>query len=351
VSAIVWIGADAPADPALLGGKGAGLARLAAGGLRVPPAFVVTAQAYREAVARRLGADLERMAATISPDATSSELEPVAAALRERVLEVTGEHPLRESLDNAYAALCERVGETDAAVAVRSSAVGEDAPDRSFAGEHDTYLWVRGGQELGARLRDCWASLYTARAVAYRAGREAGAELAMAVCVQQMIDARSAGVFMTLDPANGDRSTIVVESVWGLGEALVSGEATPDRFVVDKITGEIVRREVVAKPGELVRHPSGRGIEHREVPASRREQPSLRDDELVELTRMAKLAERQAGAPQDGEFAVADGERSENVHLLQCRPETVWSRRAPRPLAGRRSALRSVVSTLTREHR
>jgi len=340
VSAIVWIGEDAP--PEQLGGKGAGLARLAAAGLRVPPAFVVTVDGYREAVDPRLRGELERAAAAISPDAPISDLEHLAAALRERMLEATARHPLREALAAAYA----RLGET---VAVRSSAVGEDAADRSFAGEYDTHLLVRGADEVDARVRECWASLYTARALAYRAGRSG--ELAMAVCVQQMVDARAAGVFMTLDPANGDRSTIVVESVWGLGEPLVSGTVTPDRFVIDKVTGDIVRRDVVAKPYELARHGSGLGTERREVAAPRRDAPSLRDGELAELARMAKRVEQLAGTAQDGEFAVAAGEPPDNVHLLQCRAETVWSRRERRPLVGQRSALQSVVSTLTKEHR
>jgi pyruvate, water dikinase len=158
-------------------------------------------------------------------------------------------------------------------------------------------------------------------------------------------------VFMTLDPANGDRSTIVVESVWGLGEPLVAGEATPDRFVIDKVTGDVVRRDVVAKSRELVRHASGHGTELRDVPAERRERASLADDELAELSRVAKRVEQLAGTPQDGEFAVAAGAAPDNVHLLQCRPETVWSRRARSPVAGRRSALESVVSTLTKEPR
>ena len=351
MSAIVWIGKDAPPDPAQLGGKGAGLARLAEVGLPVPPAFVVTVEGYREAVDRRLGPELERVAAGIAPDAPSAELERAAAALRERALEATADHPLREALGAAYARLSERTGDAAAAVAVRSSALGEDAADRSFAGEHDTYLWVQGIDEVDLRLRECWASLYTARAIAYRAGRESTGERAMAVCVQQMVDARSAGVFMTLDPANGDRSSIVVESVWGLGEPLVSGEATPDRFLIDKVTGDIVRRDVVAKPNELARHGSGRGTQSREVTAPRRDEPSLRDAELAELIRIAKRVEERAGAPQDGEFAIADGDPPENVRLLQCRPETVWSQRAPRSIAGRRSALQSVVRTLTKEHR
>jgi pyruvate,water dikinase len=350
VSAIVWIGAGALAEASQLGGKGAGLAGLASAGLRVPPTFVVTVEGYREAVGRRLGRDFERAVARVSAETPPTELEHVAGALRERVLEATADHPLRADVAAAYARLSE--GEhADAPVAVRSSAVGEDAAERSFAGEYDSYLWVRGPDEVDARLRECWASLYTARALAYRAGRETPGELAMAVCVQQMVDARAAGVFMTLDPVNGDRSTIVVESVWGLGEPLVSGEATPDRFVIDKVTGDIVRRDVVPKARELARHASGRGTQLRDVPAPRRDAPSLRDAELAELARMAKRVEQQAGVPQDGEFAVAAGEPPDNVHLLQSRAETVWSRRARRPLVGRRSALQSVVSTLTKEHR
>jgi pyruvate,water dikinase len=267
------------------------------------------------------------------------------------VVAATTEHPVHEELARAYARLSETAGEREAPVAVRSSALGEDATDRSFAGEHDTYLWVRGAEELDARLRDCWASLFTARAIAYRARAERPADLAMAVCVQVMVDARAAGVFMTLDPSNGDRSVIVVESVWGLGEPLASGEATPDRFVIDKVAGAIVRRDVASKPRELVRHPSGRGTALADVPAARRDEPSLLDGELAELARMARAVEKEAGAPQDGEFAVAAGEPPDNVHILQCRPETVWSRRAPRPIAGRRTALESVVSTLTKEHR
>jgi pyruvate, water dikinase len=351
VNAIEWIGAQTPPDPERLGGKGAALARLAAAGLRVPPAFVVTVGAYSRTLDPAQREELERAAAGVAPDAPASEFERMAAELRERALAGTAEHPLRAELAAAYRRLSEQVDATAAPVAVRSSAVGEDASDRSFAGEYETYLWVLGADDVDARVRDCWASLYTARALAYRAGREGPGELAMAVCVQHMVDARAAGVLMTLDPANGDRSTTVIESVWGLGEPLVSGTATPDRFVIDKVTGAIVRRDVVAKPYELVRDSSGRGTEQRAVPAARRNQPSLRDDELAELARMAKRLEADAGAPQDAEFAVAAGAPPDNVHLLQSRPETVWSRRPRRPLAGPRSALQSVVSTLTKEPR
>jgi pyruvate,water dikinase len=219
---------------------------------------------------------------------------------------------------------------------VRSSAAAEDAADASYAGEHDSYLDVVGADAVADAVVACWASLYTARAVAYRRGRPAGA---MAVVVQRMVAARAAGVFMTLNPANGDRATFVCEAVWGLGEPLVSGTVTPDRFAVNKISGEVVRREITHKPTRLGRS----GIEP--VPEAERDAPCLTDDELAELLRIGRAVETAAGCPQDGEFAVDD----QGVHLLQARPETVWSQR-PRTVARGRTALEAVLATLTGGH-
>jgi pyruvate,water dikinase len=172
----------------------------------------------------------------------------------------------------------------------------------------------------------------------------------MAVVVQQMAPARAAGVFMTLNPTNGDRSKVMIESVWGLGEPLVAGEADPDRFLVDKITGEIVRRDVAAKPTQAVRDPAtGRGVVLAPVAPERAAEPSLTGAEVAELVRVARLVERAAGAPQDGEFAVVPGEPPDNVCLLQCRPETVWSRKPPKPLAPGRTAMQAVLATLTQK--
>ena len=218
-------------------------------------------------------------------------------------------------------------------VAVRSSAAAEDAADASYAGEHDSYLDVVGPDAVADAVVACWASLYTARAVAYRRGRPAGP---MAVVVQRMVAARAAGVFMTLNPANGDRATFVCEAVWGLGEPLVSGAVTPDRFAVNKISGEVVRREIAHKPTRL----GSAGTEP--VPDTEQDLPCLTDDELAELLRIGRAVETAAGAPQDGEFAVDD----DGVHLLQARPETVWSQR-PRTVARGRTALEAVLATLT----
>ena len=356
---------DAGEQPAaLVGGKGHGLMALAAAGLRVPPGFVVTTAAYRRAVAGGLDRRIERRLAELPPQAPLDAVEEAAAEVRALLVAATEGHPATAAVADAFARLGERCGSgaggeegDEVCVAVRSSSAAEDAADRSFAGEHDTYLWVRGVDEVQRRVRECWASLFTARAIAYRAGGAApaagpdaahdAAPDAMAVVVQQMVPARAAGVFMTLNPSNGDRSKVVVESVWGLGEPLVSGLVNPDRFTVDKVTGDVVRREVADKPTEAVRDPdAGRGVVTVAVDEDRRSAPSLDRDELAELTRLAKLLERRAGCPQDGEFAVAAGPAPRAVHLVQARPETVWSRRPIRRVATR-TGMDAILATLT----
>ncbi len=359
VPAIRFIDEGTDADAGVLGGKGAGLAALAAGGVRIPPAFVVTADGYRAAMGPDLRRAVSERLAAIPAGATGAALETHAAEVRALILEGTEGHPLAGELREACEALRALTGEETLTVAVRSSSIAEDAADQSFAGEHDSYLWVVGAEEVDRRMRECWASLVTARAVAYR--RSAGAatdadadadadgdELAMAVVVQQMAPARAAGVFMTLNPVNGDRSKVMIESVWGLGEPLVSGEANPDRFLVDKITGEVVRREIADKPTQAIRDPaSGRGVVIAEVDEERVATPSLEREEIAELVRIARLVERQAGAPQDCEFAVLEGAAPDNVRLLQCRPETVWSQKPRQATAPGRTAMQAVLATLT----
>ncbi|MDD7937185.1 PEP/pyruvate-binding domain-containing protein [Actinomycetospora lutea] len=333
----------ASADVAAVGGKGAGLHRLVALGARVPAGFVVTTDAFRAALGDT--GDVEAPLRDLPPDAPIDAVERAAAQARARLLRSTSTGPVLDAVRTAYDGLAGGI----VRVAVRSSAVGEDAAGASFAGEHDTFLELRGRDAVADAVCRCWASLYTARAVSYREHAGAGPAGAMAVVVQEMVPARAAGVFMTLNPANGDRSTVVCEAVWGLGEPLVSGTVTPDRFVIDKISGEVVRREVASKERCLLRDPEHPGTHETDVPAERREQPCLDDAELAEILELARRVERDAGVPQDGEFAVADPGGPARVHLLQTRPETVWSTRAPRAATdGARSALSAVLATLTR---
>lgn len=350
MTAIAFIDDTTQPDVSQLGGKGAGLAFLVASGVRIPPAFVVTVDGYRRAVSAELRREVSARLAAIPAGAHGTALESHTASVRNLILAGTEEHPLSDELAAASERLRDLTGEAELTVAVRSSSIAEDAADKSFAGEHDTYLWVRGAEEVDRRVRECWASLVTARAVAYGAHDVPDPdELAMAVVVQQMAPARAAGVFMTLNPINGDRSKVMIESIWGLGEPVVSGEADPDRFLIDKITGEVLKRDIADKPAAAIRDPqTGRGVVLADVEAPRRVQPSLNAEEIAELVRVARVIERAAGAPQDGEFAVLDGEAPDNVRLLQCRPETVWSTRPRPPQAPAQTAMQAVLATLTK---
>jgi pyruvate,water dikinase len=248
-----------------------------------------------------------------------------------------------------YQALCRAEGAADdVPVAVRSSATAEDLPDASFAGQQDTYLWVVGTQAVLESVRRCWASLYTARAIGYRDDRRiAHADVQMAVGVQKMVNARTAGVAMTLDPLNGDRTRIVIDAAWGLGEGVVSGEVTPDHFVIDKVLRSIVARTISSKAHEVVADPAHRCTQRREVAAERRCAPSLTDRQVLAVAALARQLEKQFGGPQDVEWAIEDhpAHPDGRLMLLQCRPETVWSqRKLDLPVAT--AGLQGMVSSL-----
>jgi pyruvate,water dikinase len=259
------------------------------------------------------------------------------------------------SIRRGYRELCARIGVDDLPVAVRSSGTAEDQPDASFAGQQDTYLWVRGEDDVVNHVVRCWASLYTDRAIAYR--HEKGyphADVSMSVAVQQMVLPKAAGVAFTLNPTNGDRSTIVIDSAFGLGESVVSGSVTPDNYIVDKVVFEIVKRTVSAKEEECVL--DGDEVVHRPLDAERSTQPSVSDAEVKAVARLARQAEKHFGRPQDVEWAVVDepiaNDHSETsgprVYLLQSRPETVWSNKPRRKSSspGTGSLIDGIVSTL-----
>jgi phosphoenolpyruvate synthase (EC 2.7.9.2) len=224
----------------------------------------------------------------------------------------------------------------DVYVAVRSSATAEDLPGASFAGQQETYLNVRGEEEVLESVRKCWSSLFTPRAIFYRTEKGFRHEkVLISVAIQKMVNSRSAGVMFTLHPVTGDRNIIVIESVWGLGEAIVSGAVSPDHFEVDKNTLKIVVKNIVKKEVEYVRDPKTGKTVHAKVPPERQEAPSLTDEEVMELAKIAKRIEQHYGTPQDIEFAVdRDLPFPQNLFIVQSRPETVWSMkewRWPRP--------------------
>jgi pyruvate,water dikinase len=312
-------------DVPFAGGKGASLGELLRAGVRVPDGFVVTTAAFRDAMGA-LADQLERRVSALDPD-DGERLAAVTADIRELVESAAPPSAVADAIVAGYQRLCDQVGQPDLPVAVRSSATSEDSAEASFAGLQDTYLWVHGGQSVLDHVRRCWASLYSVESVTYRLRRGIPeTDLAMAVVVQQMVGSRSSGVMFTRSPQTGDRSVIAIDASWGLGSAVVSGDVTPDSFVVNKVTGEILRRTVSTKTRWHQPDPGGHGVLETDVPTQLQGVPSLGDEEIAELVTIARKVEAHYGCPQDIEWAVSrTAPPGENVFLLQSRPETVWA--------------------------
>ena len=323
-------------DRQSVGGKGASLGEMSHAGLPVPHGCVVTTAAFerflgtvdpagsiRRGVAELLPSNLEKIAET-------------SAAVRARIESTTLPLDLVESIRQHYFQLAASADDGDPSdhVAIRSSATSEDSAETSFAGLQDTYLWVRGAEQVLEHVRKCWASLYSVESIVYRR-RLALLEdrLAIAVVIQRMIDSRCSGVMFTRSPTTGDRSVVVLEASWGLGSAVVSGEVTPDKYIIGKITGEILSRAISVKTHRHRPNPSG-GIRTEEVPIQEQSITCLTDEEIHALADLARRVERHYGCPQDIEWAIAHGlPHGENVFLLQSRPETVWAGKERNPVA------------------
>ncbi len=302
----------------LVGGKAANLGGLMAAGLPVPDGFCLTTVAYREAVRTvqdGVLAELARLQAALHPSdpGRSAQLATVAGNVREAIRALPVPPRTAAAVEQAYAAMG---GMTP--VAVRSSATAEDLPSASFAGQQETYLNVAGIKAVLDAVRNCWASLWTDRAVAYRAALGiAPDQVALAVVVQRMVDAEAAGVMFTANPLTGRRREAVIDAAPGLGEAVVSGAVNPDHFVVDTGKARVVERKLGDKR-VVVRPLPGGGTESREVPG-RADSSSLTDEQAVGLAALGLQAERHFGSPQDTEWAIDAGG---TLWLTQSRPIT-----------------------------
>jgi len=323
-----WFADIGLADRAAVGGKGGSLGELTRAGIAVPPGFVVRTEAFEAFLqALETSAPVRARIEALAPGDLPA-IEACSAELRRRVVAAQMPQALADELTTAHTALRQRSGFAD--VAVRSSATTEDASDASFAGLQDTFLWVPDAARMLERVRECWSSLYSVESISYRRHRGiAEQDVAMAVVVQSMVEARTAGVMFTRSPTTGDRSVITVEAAWGLGSAVVGGEVTPDRWVVGKITGEISVREISDKHIEH-RRADGGGIEAMAVAAERRNTACLVDAELEKLRVVGRQVERHYGCAQDIEWAI---DSRGALLLLQSRPETVWSAKDAAPVA------------------
>ena len=307
-----------------VGGKAANLGELARAGLPVPVGFCLTTRAYLDAAASAALADVHRALAATAPDDLAA-LASLAAKARALVLDADVPAGIDAAVRAEYAALG-----TDTPVAVRSSATAEDLPFASFAGQQDTFLNVVGADAVLAAVRRCWASLWTDRAVTYRAVQGIGpSAVSLAVVVQRMVDAAVAGVLFTANPVTGRRHEAVIDASPGLGEAVVSGAVNPDHFVLDSATGRILERRIGDK-GLLIRPLPGGGTERVPQPGAG-SAPSLDDAQLAALELLGRRAELHFGSPQDLEWAIG---RDGAVWLTQSRPITTLYPMPARPPSG-----------------
>jgi pyruvate,water dikinase len=286
-------GDEACREVARAGGKGASLARMSALGLPVPPGFVVPAECLAAAL----------------PDGGAALREALPDAARAQAIVAGADPPA--AVTQAYEALG-----AAPPVAVRSSACAEDSEAASYAGQQETYLHVRGAGAVRDRVRDCWASFFSERAIFYRARKGSLDDLGMAVVVQRMVRADVAGVLFTCDPVHRRRDRMVVEAVFGLGEAAVSGQVTPDHFVL-KRDGTVKRARVAVQPFAIVPLEAG-GTEERALTEGEGGVQKLDEDQLRALARIGDDLEQRLGGPQDIEWAIEGGE----IFVLQARPVT-----------------------------
>ncbi|HLK42394.1 MAG TPA: PEP/pyruvate-binding domain-containing protein [Thermoleophilia bacterium] len=342
---ILWYEETTPESAASVGGKFGSLAEMANSGFGVPAAFAVTTDAFAAFIDAAGLAGAARETHTIDPD----DLEAIEEASQRMTAAI--EHgpmpaPVATAITDAYLRLGRLAGADDVPVAVRSSGVAEDLAGASFAGQYETYLWVHGIERVLEHVRRCWAGAFSPAVLTYRpaGGVAGGSATGMAVVVQRMVEARAAGVAFTLDPVTGDRSKIVIEATWGLGEGVVGGEITPDRFRVDKVTLEILERVIALKEREY-RLDAASGVGLHPVELHLRAVQSLDDEQIEQLAALAKRIERHRGAPQDIEWAVDQGG---NLHVLQVRPETVWSTRRREAAAPSGDAMELVMGAFMR---
>ena len=323
---VLWFDELRRADVGLVGGKSSSLGELTSSvDVPVPYGYATTANAYRYFMEKTgQNKKIHKMLQELQDVEDSVELHEVCTKIRESICSATMPEDLAEQIGKAYEELAEKVGEKNPFVAVRSSATAEDLPDASFAGQQDTYLNVTGRDMVIRKVKECYASTFTDRAVYYRAKKNFDHEnVALSAAVQMMADAKAAGVMFTVNLATGADDSIMIEGSWGLGEYIVQGTVTPDNFVVDKDSLTITSRRINEKPIELIRKEGG-DVEERKVEPERAKAQVISDEQIAQLADYAKRIEKHYGCYMDMEWAV---DHKDRLWILQARPETVWSKK------------------------
>ena len=324
---LLWFEQLERKDVAIVGGKSSSLGELTSKtDVPVPYGFATTAYAYRYFIKETgLYEKMRSILAELTDVENGELLRDVCARLRQAIMAEKMPDDLQQAIADAYAQLAKKVGEKEPYVAVRSSATAEDLPDASFAGQQDTYLNVKGAETVIAKVKECYASCFTDRAVYYREKQGYDhLELALSAVIQMMVFSKAAGVMFTVNVATGDDKNIMIEGAYGLGEYVVQGTVTPDSYIVAKKDLKILSTTVNEQDVMLVRKRGG-DCEEVPVPEELRKKQTLTNDQIVELAGYAKKIEAHYGCYMDMEWGV--DERDNKVWLLQARPETVWSRR------------------------
>jgi len=329
-----------------VGGKCASLGELLKAQIPVPPGFAISTGAYerfledngltRKVIQRLDGID----------ESMIEETEKASVEIRGWIEGGLISEDLEDYIADSYRLLSRRTRCPALPVAVRSSATAEDLPDASFAGQQDTYLWVRGVDDVLDRTKKCWSSLFTPRAISYRITKGFDhSQVLISVAVQKMVRSFAAGVMFTLNPATGDRATVVIDSNWGYGESVVSGEVTPDQFHVNKITMEVTKKTISDKKIYYTTDPETDEVKKLDVDSERRSSQSLLESEIIGLADTAKRIEKHYGKPMDIEWATEKSLpfRGE-IYIVQSRPETVWSQKKKAPIV---QPMASAVALIT----
>ena len=322
---ILWLEEIRKEDIISVGGKGASLGEMASIGLPVPKAFVVTAQAFRRFLVET-GIETKIFASYKDLNVEDNEaLEAAADGAKTMVLKARMPVAIRDDIKKAY----KKMDEKGLIVAVRSSATAEDLPDASFAGEQDTFLNIKGEEALISSVQRCWASLYGARAIYYRAKQGFDDHTVnIAVVVQQLVHSEKAGVMFTSHPITGEPRSII-EGSWGLGEAVVSGTVSPDNYVFDQKTEKVVDTFIANKKVEIIAD-GDHGTKVVDVVGARQDARVLSEAEIAKLAMYGKIAEDHYGIPQDVEWGIVGA----TIYILQSRPiTTIGTKKEARNMA------------------
>lgn len=320
---LVWFAEVTKSDIPLVGGKGANLGEMSRAHLPVPPGFIVTSQAYFNFVkAKGIDAYIRKWTKGLDPE-DSKKLNKIASELQKAMRSFQLPSALVKEIEKAYEEMHQ------GPVAVRSSATAEDLPGNSFAGQQATFLNVEGKTALIKAIRECWASLFEARAIYYRTVNKFDhLKVGIAVPVQRMVQSEVSGIMFTVDPVDSDTSKIVIDAGLGLGEAIVSGSVTPDHYVVAKDGFKIVSKEIGAQDWQIIRNREGKDV-HKKLTDEQKKVQKLTDEQIVALAKIGQEVEDHYGEPQDTEWALEGG----TIYMVQARPVTTLKESAQEPSA------------------